>query len=104
MATLNQHSVVLIYDIDCFIAITHKYQLNVIGLYKDSNGNFASGIKNNPQLKQALSDYNEAEVFTVPLAGFLEHREACLEEFDYLTDGFGDSIEVPITENAEGQE
>lgn len=82
--------VVLLYDYECYAAITHKYELPFVGVFKDCDGKFVYAIRQCDLLEVALDDYcdNDKE-FSVPLKGFIDHRYSCemeltdiLAEFD----------------------
>ena len=78
-------SIVLIHDVECYIAITHKYILEPAGVFKDEYGNYLPSLKDSVDLQSALVEYYEANEFLLPVKGFVSHREQCLDELSYMS-------------------
>ena len=83
-------NVALIYDIECYAAITHKYNLPHIGVFKDDQGKFACAISQSDLLYIALDDYYQPDgSFTIPLIGFVDHLDECRLDLARAQSEFG---------------
>ena len=72
----NNNSVVMIYDVECLIAITHKYTLHIVGVFRDEDGYFPTAVLNDDELNRALAEYYDNDSpFQVPYDGLFQHRK-----------------------------
>jgi len=80
--TTKPAGVVLINDIECLAAITHKYELTGFGFYRSETGHFWYALLKDANLDNALEDYlNTDYEYQVQVTGYGDHRSAWYQKW-----------------------
>lgn len=88
MSKITTTNLILVKDINCVAAITHKSNYRICGVYKDKIGDFWFSFEYSDDLQIAISNYENGN-FMVTVPSYIEHLESLIAETDQYLGEFG---------------